>query len=70
MRLSQLLGHVTHSDSGAAGGGGDREPGQGEQRDSIGLEKEDRCEKDTRGREEREGEGSLLIGPRHTLLAH
>lgn len=37
--------------------------------DHIGPEKEDRCEKDTR-KERKEREGSLLIGLRHTFLAH
>lgn len=37
--------------------------------DHIGLEKKDRCEKDTRkGGKKRAG--SELIGPRHAFLAH
>lgn len=46
-RLSQLSGHVAHSDSGAAGGGEDKRLWVSKG-DRIGLEKEDRCEKDTR----------------------
>ncbi len=33
----------------------------------TGLEKEDRCEKDT-GEERKGKEGSLLIGPQHTFF--
>lgn len=54
-QLSQLSGHVAHSDSGAARGGGEeRENGvRVSKGDHKGLEKEDRCEKDTRKREDR-----------------
>lgn len=37
--------------------------------DHIGLEKKDRCEKDT-VKEGKERGGSQLIGPRHAFLAH
>lgn len=38
--------------------------------DHIGLEKEDRCEKDTGEERIEKRLGSQLIGPRHAFLAH
>lgn len=70
-RLYPPSGHVARSDSGAAGGEEETESWvRVSKGDHIGLEKEDRCEKDTGEERIEKRLGSQLIGPRHAFLAH